>query len=362
MGLYTFGTPPILLLGLVGNFCSIVVLLSKRMRTKSIYFYLVALAFADSGVLLLSATKTWIRVVVGFEFLHVSDFVCKLTTFLIIVCLHLSGWLIVCLSVDRFVSVYFPLRAAQWCTYRRAVLTSVALAGFWSVAYVFVFWKISLRREDACISHGHDYFMNNVFDAVRLLTYSLLPIAITTVSNGLIMRKLWIRSHGNHAETNLGNSLGSIRGESISRRNHPSYKNQQNVSTYILLSVLSVSWAVLTLPITIWQLAATYDPGDPSKQADYFLQKTVCFMAMYLNHALNFYLYCLTGAHFRRQAWRVLRRICRHCRCAKKTSTPRLRALSMMSIPRDHVSANGIRLLAAPPITPRMGVGDNITI
>ena len=42
---------------------------------------------------------------------------------------------------------------------------------------------------------------------------------------------------------------------------------------------------------------------DPSR---YLLVKTICFLLMYLNHAINFYLYCLTGKRFRKELTAML--------------------------------------------------------
>jgi len=40
--------------------------------------------------------------------------------FLLLVSLHLSAWLIVVVSADRFVAVWMPLKALTLCTPRRA--------------------------------------------------------------------------------------------------------------------------------------------------------------------------------------------------------------------------------------------------
>jgi len=42
---------------------------------------------------------------------------------------------------------------------------------------------------------------------------------------------------------------------------------------------------------------------DPSR---YLLVKTVCFLLVYVNHAINFYLYCLTGKRFRQELAAIL--------------------------------------------------------
>ena len=97
--------PVIIFAGTLGNVLSFTVLLRKRMRYTSIYFYLLFLACADTMVLYVSAFKTWIRLLTGFEMLHLNSFSCKTTMFLLLVSLHMSAWLIVVVTLDRWVLV-----------------------------------------------------------------------------------------------------------------------------------------------------------------------------------------------------------------------------------------------------------------
>lgn len=60
------------------------------------------LAVVDTVVLFVSAFKTWIRVISGVEWLHGSTFTCRGLMFIVLVALHLSAWLIVVVSADRF--------------------------------------------------------------------------------------------------------------------------------------------------------------------------------------------------------------------------------------------------------------------
>ena len=53
-----------------------------------------------------------------------------------------------------------------------------------------------------------------------------------------------------------------------------------------------------------WATSATVSSSSMSAGIDpsrYLLVKTICFLLMYVNHAVNFYLYCLTGKRFRKE-------------------------------------------------------------
>ena len=138
--------PVIVLVGTTGNALSAAVMLRRRMRTTSIYCYLLVLAVVDTMVLYISAFKTWLRFVSGVEWLHASTSACRALMFLIVVTIHLSAWLIVVVSADRFVAVWMPLRAMTLCTPRRALFICATVAVVIAAANVHVFWTIHLTR------------------------------------------------------------------------------------------------------------------------------------------------------------------------------------------------------------------------
>ena len=139
--------PAIVLVGTTGNLLSAAVMLRRRMRATSIYCYLSVLAVVDTVVLFVSAFKTWIRVISGVEWLHASTASCKTIMFLLLVALHLSAWLIVVVSADRFVAVWMPLKALTMCTPRRARLVCSVVSSVIVVANLHVFWTIHLIRD-----------------------------------------------------------------------------------------------------------------------------------------------------------------------------------------------------------------------
>jgi nitrate reductase NapE component len=77
--------PVVIFVGTIGNILSLLTLTRRRMRTSSVYVYLAVLACVDTSALYLSAFKTWLRFVSGFELLHISDAGCKIITFLFLV-------------------------------------------------------------------------------------------------------------------------------------------------------------------------------------------------------------------------------------------------------------------------------------
>ena len=112
--------PVIVLMGTVGNTLSFCVLVRRHMRSTPMYFYLTLLAVADTFVLYVSAFKVWIRALTQFEVLHISNFGCKLFMFILLCSFYMSAWLVVLVTLDRFLVVWFPFRGYLFMRIRRA--------------------------------------------------------------------------------------------------------------------------------------------------------------------------------------------------------------------------------------------------
>jgi len=126
--LLKFGVPVIVLMGTVGNTLSFCVLIRRGMRSTPMYFYLTLLAVADTFVLYVSAFKVWIRALTQFEVLHVSNVGCKLFMFILLCSFYLSAWLIVLVTLDRFLVVWFPFRGYLLMRIRRARFVRVCVS------------------------------------------------------------------------------------------------------------------------------------------------------------------------------------------------------------------------------------------
>jgi len=118
--LLKFGVPVIVLMGTVGNTLSFCVLVRRHMRSTPMYFYLTLLAVADTFVLYVSAFKVWIRALTQFEVLHISNVGCKLFMFILLCSFYMSAWLVVLVTLDRFLVVWFPFRGYLFMRIRRA--------------------------------------------------------------------------------------------------------------------------------------------------------------------------------------------------------------------------------------------------
>jgi len=433
--------PVIVLMGTVGNALSFCVLVRRRMRSTPMYFYLTLLAVADTFVLYVSAFKVWIRALTQFEVLHVSNVGCKLFMFILLCSFYMSAWLVVLVTLDRFLVVWFPFRGYLFMRIRRARLTAAVLAVVVAVYNIHVFWTMSLHRfgsAPTCDADEDNFFMTHIFEYLKLISYCVVPFVVVVALNvGILVRinrvytnystsrDCGVReaaavyrhqtpmvvlgpptpSHGNvdneadgvvwpprqHLAFSQANSASPTSGQS---HVHAQKLRQRRLTRMLLF--ISFAWLALTAPFTLH----SFFPGPSSHSSDdsssslpssssstvnflkptsfvtspalnqrmkpedsivdrlynqdssaifhsrytslldsnqprnttkgsflaeerasltspmfvttsspstgidpshYLLVKTICFLLMYINHAVNFYLYCLSGRRFRKE-------------------------------------------------------------
>jgi len=206
--------PMIVLMGTVGNTLSFCVLVRRNMRSTPMYFYLTLLAVADTFVLYVSAFKVWIRALTQFEVLHMSNVGCKLFMFILLCSFYLSAWLVVLVTLDRFLVVWFPFRGYLLMRIRRARLTALVLAVIVAVYNFHVFWTISLHRYGSslmCDASEDNFFMMHVFEYLKLVSYCVVPFIIVVALNVGILVKInrvysntAVRRHCGHMEAAPG--------------------------------------------------------------------------------------------------------------------------------------------------------------
>lgn len=324
--LMLYALPIIVIAGTIGNALSFAVLMRPCMRFTSVYFYLLILACADTLVLYVSAFKTWIRLLTDFEMLHLSNASCKLLVFILLVSMYLSAWLIVFMTVDRFVAVWFPFRAAAFCNISRARIATAVLLVVTFALNCHIFWTISLYQIEgpkgtwSRMFCGPDYtsaFMFGPFEKMKLISYSIIPFIIILCLNVAIIIRL---RYSTPAILQIPGDAHHVGFNRATGAHHPILRHMrdpysQTRVTSMLLAV-SFAWVLLTSPYSFYGMLSVLAPRQN------MVLKGVCFILMYTNHAINFALYCLTGKKFRRELVELFTRAMRRRRRSTPNASP----------------------------------------
>ena len=282
----------------------IIVIHKRTALSSSMSVFFLTLTASDLVLLCVTCFKAWINVTFKYNITAQNDTLCKLVTFLIYVSGVLSAWTLVAMTAQRAVCVMFPHRANVLCTVGKSKVIVVSIALFIASIHSHILYGLHVGMLDGrkrCVTHIHySPFIHEIWNWVDVLIFSLLPWLCLSVSNSLLLWKLRLSLR----EAKL--SLGSGQADKINDR------KKKATSISITLIAVSIAFLLFTFPMSFYQiLSFTYWMNGylralRSSRAAYYTQQ-ISFPLWYASSCINFYIYCLTGSKFRREAKETLR-------------------------------------------------------
>lgn len=295
--------PPFLIIfGSFGNLLSFVILRKRNLRRYSSYFYLCVLSLADILVLYVGLLRLWIGELTGRDLRDQHDWLCKLTSVTGYTISDYSVWLIIAVTAERYLVVCRPLRAHHMCNTSRAWKVFICLLVAMLLVNIHFLWTVQIvyyKHNDEYIpqcagADGFRFMIDKVWPWVDACIYSLVPFVVILVLNILIVRQIVRARRTRRALQQSTNSYGG-------RSRTCSFDN--NKLTVMLLAI-SFSFLITTLPNNVSLIASIFwstSGADLTTVTRYKLVRTITELLMYVNHSMNFYLYCATGQKFREQ-------------------------------------------------------------
>jgi hypothetical protein len=312
---HLYCTPPIIVLGLVGNCFSFLVFTRTNQRHLSSSVYLAALAVVDSTFLLqlMLLWPTYLRV-----FLIHQQGLCQLVIYISYVSSFLSVWIVVAFTVERFIVCMDPLRRSTMCTPGRAKIVVISLSVFALVAYSYNMWTSSVFVNE----HSHKECMirvqfQSLVDVVGLIdsfiTLVLPVLAIIIMNMKIIGKLLYFKDQPMTSTTTSTCAASSLRTSYATRG-----RSQMKVTKMLL--VVSTIFLILNVPSHLVRVYDTFqtffNPSYAPPKYLLLLQQFFTFL-FNCNFSVNFFLYSLCGTSFRKalsalmlRYWHRLARVC----------------------------------------------------
>ncbi|CAG5125748.1 unnamed protein product [Candidula unifasciata] len=272
--------PSLVVLGTVANSLVIVVLRQGTINTDNLNFFFSVLAVVDT------------------VFLYTRLFLNQLS-------FTLSAWMMLVIAWQRWYTCSRPFDRCcpvenSKCGY--AGLACICLILVAANSYVLV--TVELHEDPwgkiCAPSQKHDRIVSEVFPIVLMVLYSGLPAILLIVLNSLLARILYTsrRSLLTHSESSQPNGRDD-------RQVRARYKN-----VTVLLMALSVSWFLLTTPHTLLKMIE-HVPHTPYDAGTHTFLNVLFFVLLYINHSINFFLYCALIRSFRREVRKLGSRMIR---------------------------------------------------
>ena len=316
--------PPVIMgLGFVGNLLSFIVMSRKRMRTTSIAVYCMALAVSDSLVcnsIYPNIMSMAIREQMLFEGVGTNIYL-----FVSFLGSHTSTWLIVAVTIDRFISVTFPLKANHMCTPGKAKIVVAAIVMTFAVFDgVNCLW---LLKSEVLTNDSHMFvgrtdtatkYLNYTWHLIDAVIMNLFPSPIIITFNIITIVKLRKARQTRHLisqQSTITTTPGGTPGESSDKK------------LYAMLISVTMVFATITIPYYAWTIYTGYLEHWKNQNFEENAKRALVlfsFIHLYcINHSINFYIYCVTGQKFREELYDVFRDISCCCRVIKSSTQER---------------------------------------
>lgn len=170
------------------------------MNRQSIYVYLSILAVFDSLVLYIGLLRQWVGEITGSDIRNGNSWWCKSIVIAGYTCSDVSVWLIVAVTVERYIVVCHPLRASHFCQEVRAKKVVLAIILIFILINFHLLFSVDVQMVDGGVDSlyqqkcnanpGFEYLVSFVWPWVDALLYGFGPFVLISILNFVILAKV----------------------------------------------------------------------------------------------------------------------------------------------------------------------------
>ena len=204
-------------------------------------------------------------------------------------------WILVAFTADRFIAVCFPFEKADICKTRKAyyVCFSTLLAAvaknihvFWTRGIVYEYENGQIVDVDWC-GKPYRHFSTFIRPWIAFTLVTAVPFTVICICNASIIRTL-LQARKLHKQQNIRT-------------------NKQK--TYYQMTIMclgaSCAFVALVTPSIVLLIGKPYWTSKENRNIAYDIAKAINNQLVYVNHSINFFLYCMTGKRFRHELLRL---------------------------------------------------------
>ena len=293
------GMYPMLMLScLISNSLSIAVLRRPALVDNITAFLLILLAIMDTLALFIGAFPRWLVTLLSFNVSAHNDLSCKVYNYLYYIIMGSPGWIIIVITVERYLAIAKPHKAKSMYTMKKTglALLVILLCIFLmnipvivsSVSYTIIMFEKDEINFDVivtCLMLENDpaFWVDAFFRCT-------IPFLLMLIGDICIIHNI--------------KKCNKFRQYIISKGNDK-VKDKEVISLTTLLLAASLTYILLTLPYIIHILFSHYTFQLYETEDEFYSSHHLWFICtkclMYINNSVNFLLYCIGGTTFREE-------------------------------------------------------------
>ena len=335
--------PIIVILGIVGNILVVAVMLKRSQRSLSCSLYLAALAIADTTALLRKA----VDLVILASKIRYTHAACRILVYIALSAVQYGTILVFCITIDRLIAVRFPHLAGKFCNPRRAKMLIIGLLvviALINIPHLILTQTIGDGSNCAALC-GHTSGAL-IYAWVQTVINLLIPLVVICVMTSIIIstvrssrqkedtvkersagpsvtyiftdalnvivvtKPLWSFGVGNLIQNDAGGNSQSKHQEKqgnktvqvTCERRGSLLRHRRERQLIAMLLLVVIMFVLLTTPQYIRYIYFSYIDRwqSPEVYANYFFVYHLSNKLIFTNCAVNFYLYMIASALFRK--------------------------------------------------------------
>ena len=278
-------------IGLVGNTLSFFVMIKPNNRKVSTCIYMAAISVNDNLMMLLALHNWFVSTQQILEW-HAAQ--CKTVSFLTGISLQNSRYLVLAMTVDKYVAIKWPHKAATYSTPRRVKFILMGIIIFALIYNSSNIFLTSLVRGK-CRGYVIGGLISKVLPWIRFFVNGMIIFLVLIYMNFIIIQT--IKNSGQ-----IFKSSSELKHESHSKmemdKRQRKMKNVESQLTIMLLLV-TILYLVLQIPAYLKTIYLTFVTQDtPFKYVNAILSLMITHALSITNSGINFFLYCISGQKF----------------------------------------------------------------
>ena len=304
--------PFLIPIGLVGNTLSLLVMIKPSNRKMSTCIYMAAISVNDNIMMFMCFYDYLVAVVQIHNWYPLE---CKFLIIVALFALQNCTFLVVAMTVDKYIAIKWPHKAATYSTPRRAKIIVIFVYMFvfiYNIPHLF----LSIIIGNQCLAYGISSVIARLYSWLSFNLNAIIPFTMLIYMNYVIVKSVR-KSRKMFAANERRTSEDVDQGMDTRQKNLKTAENQLAV----MLLLVTTLFLILLCPAYfrfIYLMLTTRD--TPFEYAKSILLFQITSKLYITNSGINFFLYCISGQKFRNDLKELLRcnGIYHHARSGRK--------------------------------------------
>ena len=288
----TYWNPILIPIGLVGNTLSFFVMIKPNNRKVSTCIYMLAISINDN---LLMYVCLHVHLVDFFQIHKWHPIECDFVAFVSLFSLQNCTYLILAMTVDKYIAIKWPHRAATYSIPGRAKVIAVGLylcVFIYNIPHFFLSGVIGGQ----CMAFGVSSVFSRLYSWFSFVLNAIIPFTLLIHMNYVIVKT--VRNSRNMFVSKGTNARLDARQKTM--------KSAENQLTIMLLLV-TILFLILLCPTYFRFIYLVFAKRDtPHEYAKSLLIFQITVQLYSTNSGINFFLYCMSGQKFRNDLMEIL--------------------------------------------------------